>query len=303
MKKTISILLVSCILLPQLAFAGAWTLPKRNIWGEYFFKINYAKREYDSNGKSIRKANGARTWGWSMIPAIEYGVTDWLTAIWKIEYKEGHYKEYSRPGAWGPYSVKNHGVTETQVGARLRILEDPVVFSTQLKGFIYTGYNNGKEGLARQPGLSDACDSLEWRFLFGKFVNSKIPFYGGLETGYRWRNRDVANDIPFFVEFGFWPVKWLLVKTEIDGYWCHRGTGNIRKEYAVWRIGPVIQLLDIYRLFRGDQLKGNQFADDVTLKGKSFNLEIQYGETFWGRGFPNGVSQDHEVVFKISGQY
>ena len=303
MKKTILILLVLCTFLPQLAFAGAWTLPRNNIWGEYYFKIASSKREYDSNGKSIRKARGARTWGWSMIPSIEFGVTDWLTAIWKIEYKQSTYKEYARPGTWDPYTVKNHGVTETQVGARFRILEDPVVLSTQIKGFIYTGYENGKDGLANQPELSDGCDSLEWRWLIGKFFNTKIPMYTNLEFGYRWRNRDVANDIPFFGEFGFWPTKWLMVKTEIDGYWCHRGTGNIRKESAVWRIGPVIQLLDLYRVLRGDELKGNQFADDVTLKGKTLNLEIQYGETFWGRGFPNGYSQDHEVVFKISGQY
>jgi len=299
MKKIIAILLIACFALPQLAFAGAWTLPRNNVWTEYYMKWEWAKEDYGPDHDKRRYVRDARGWGWSMNPKAEYGVTDWLTLLGGVEYKEGKYKEYARPPGWGPYSVKNHAVTEAQAGARIRLIKEPVVASVQVKGFIYTGYVDDDPNDFRQenPGLSTRCDSLEIRGLVGKKFDTAIPFYVGAESGYRFRNRDVCNDIPFFAEIGFWPLTWLLIKTEVDGYWCHDETGNIESEYAIWRIGPTFQLLDLYAAITGKEMKG--LGNDVTRAGRSLDLGVQYGNTFWGRN----SAANQEVVLKLSMQF
>ena len=110
-----------------------------------------------------------------------------------------------------------------------------------------------------------------------------LDCYAGAESGYRLRNRDVANDFPFFIEGGVWPYKWLLLKAELDGYIAQSGTGSIEKDYAVARIGPVFQFLG---------------GNSITRKDRQLNLEIQYGHTFWGRN----ASKEHEIIFKVQFQ-
>ena len=301
MNKVLVLLLIACFIVPQIAFGGAWTLPRNNTWFEWYMKANWAKYDYDTDCSPTKKNNDARSWGWSMIPKAEYGVTDWFTLLGGLEYKEGKYKEYARNPAWNPYSVKNHAVTEVQVGGRVRLLEEPVVFSVQVKGFIYTGYvENDPDWVQEYPGLSDRCDMLEIRALVGKFFNTRVPCYFGAETGYRFKNRGVANDVPFFVEGGFWPLKWLLIKSEVDGYWLSPDSNRrMKKGYAIWRIGPVIQLLTIYHMLTGVDVTSKEYTSDVTKEGYSFNVETQYGYTIWGAN----TSLDQEVVLKISAQF
>ena len=112
----------------------------------------------------------------------------------------------------------------------------------------------------------------------------KFKCYAGGETGYRWKNKNIANDVPFFAETGIWLVPWLLVKGEIDGYFCHGATGSAKKRYAIWRVGPVWRLLG---------------GDPVAKKGIMCNLEFQYGQTFAGKN----TAADQEIVFKIQTQF
>jgi len=284
MKKIFFVLLLCCVLLPKFAFGGAWTLPQRKIWLEYYMKTQWSKSQYKGDDIARHKYD-ARAWGWSMAPKIEFGLTDWITLLAGLDYKEAKYKEYKRPEVWKDnYSVKNHGLTEVQFGTRIRILKEPLVLSTQIKAQIYTGYADNMYDKQEQPGLSDRCDSLEIRAMIGRKFDLFWPIYFGMETGYRWRNREVCNDVPFFVEAGFWPLKWLLIKTEIDGYWCHEGTGDIEKDYAIWRIGPVFHLLS---------------GENVVREGNAIDIALQYGNTFAG----NNTSRDQEVILKVSAQF
>jgi len=291
---------LTAFLFPQNAFGGAWTVPQYKVWGEYSFKWSWSKDDYGPgpDQQRDRKSNSARSWGWTMEPKLEYGVTDWFNLLFSMEYKEQKYKEYDRPPAWGPFRRKNHGLTSIKIGGKMRFLKDPLVVSGLLKVHIYPGYGNynGDDPAFRhQPSIGDGEDMLELRALFGKelyvpigqfFGDSdyKLKCYGGLETGYRFKNRDVNNDIPFLIEGGIWPLKWLLVKTEVDGVWSHDGTGNVEKDYAIWRIGPVFQILA---------------GDAITKQGKMFNIEVQYGRTFWGRN----TSDDQEIILKAQSQF
>jgi hypothetical protein len=123
----------------------------------------------------------------------------------------------------------------------------------------------------------------------------------GFESGYRWHNRDVPNSIPVYGEFGFWPWKWFLIKTEVDCYFSHSGTGKLNKDYAIWRIGPVLQLLDLlYGSKKGPSgPPGSGIGNEITRSGRSFDIGVFYGNTFWGRN----TGGEQEVVLKVSAQY
>ncbi len=280
------------------AFAGAWTLPKYKVWGEYYTKWDYAKEEFLCNGKKQKLTGSmdARSWEVVMEPKLEFGVTDWLTALGSVEYKESHYKEYGRPGNWGPFARKNNGVTNVKLGGRWRLMENPFVLSTQGRVFIYPGYGNfhgDDPAFTNIPSIGRGDDAFEWRVLVGKrfdvplpfMADFKLPCYVGAETGYRWRTRHMCNDIPYFVEGGFWPVEWFLVKSEIDGYKSHGGTGSIKENYGIWRIGGV------WQVFGGDSVlrQGN----------KLFNIEFQYGMTLWGKN----TTAFQEWVVKVDTQF
>ena len=300
MKKiifSISLFIVFVFLFSGDAFGGAWTVPKHQVWSELYFKWNWSKNDFNIDYESARKSSEARSWGWVMEPKIEFGVTDWLNFLCSLEYKESKYKEYDRPASWGSFSRKNNGISSVKLGGKIRFIEKPLVVSGQIKAFIYPGYGNynGDDPAYRhQPSIGDGEDALEFRVLLGKefMVPYALPFikdkatkcYAGFETGYRLKNKNVCNDIPFVVEGGFWPVKWLLIKAEVDGYLSHRQTGSIEKDYAVWRVGPVWQILQ---------------GDSVAKQGKMFNVEFQYGQTFWGRN----TAADQEIVFKIQTQF
>ena len=291
----VGISLFLSVLLAEKAFAGAWTVPKHRVWGEYYMKWDYAKEEFDSEGNrnKLSGSKDARSWEFVMEPKIEYGITDWLNFQFSIEYKQAHYKEYSRPASDEPFSRKNNHITNVKLGGKWRLMEKPFVLSTQAKVFIYPGYgiyHGDDPARTNQPSIGRGDDAFEQRILIGKTFDLPItdtfslPCYFGAETGYRWRTRHVANDIPYFVEAGFWPAPWFLIKSEIDGYKHHGGTGSIKESYGIWRIGGVWQV----------------FGDSILRQdNRLFNIEFQYGMTVWGKN----TTAYQEWVLKVQTQF
>ncbi len=281
--------------------AGAWTVPKHKVWGEYYTKWNYAKEDFNATWGKKKKGNDARSWEFAMEPKLEFGVTDWLTALGSIEYKEAHYKEYGRPDFFPAtpgnleFAKKNHGITNYKAGARLRFLENPAIMSVQGKFYwggdydIDHGDSNFNRGV---PSIGYGNNSFELRYLIGKTFDVpvtrkyKLPCYAGGEAGYIWNNRHVANGYQYFAEGGFWPVKGFLIKSELDGYKSHDGTGSLKEEaYGIWRIGGVWEVLG---------------GDSVLRQGnKLFNIELQYGMTLYGKN----TTAFQECVVKVQTQF
>jgi hypothetical protein len=173
-------------------------------------------------------------------------------------------------------------------------MDVPFVLSTQTKVSIYTGYgvNHGEPGdKSYQPSIGYGNDSVEQRMLIGKTFSVpltdtyKLPCYAGAEAGYRWNNRSVAGGWVWFLEGGFWPAPWLLIKSELDSYHSQFGTGKFPEAYGIWRIGGV------WQVFGGDSIlrQGN----------KLFNLEFDYGLTIWGKN----TTAFQEFVCKVQTQF
>lgn len=278
------------------AFAGAWTVPKYRVWSEMYLKWDWSKDTFNESTERTSAGDHVknfRNWEFVMEPKFEYGVTDWFTGLFSLEYKEAHYKEYDRPINWGTFVRKNHGLTNIKFGARVRLIDNPLIVSTQTKIFMYPGYgiDHGDDAAYHnQPGIGYGDNAVEQRVLIGKTYaipitqSYKLPWYFGAETGYRWRSGPVCNDIPYFIETGVWPRPWLLIKTELDGYKTQGGTGSIKTGYGIWRIGGVWQV----------------FGDSVLRQGdKLFNIEFQYGMTLWGKN----TNDAQELVLKIQTQF
>ncbi|MBF0252584.1 MAG: hypothetical protein HQL29_02095 [Candidatus Omnitrophica bacterium] len=309
MKKLFFVLFMVCVLLkPETSHAGAWTLPQKDTWVEFLTKFNWAKDDFiNEAGEMRRKGNDARSWGWSMEGKMEYGAYDWLTLLGGVTFKTAYYKEYARNPSWGPYSASNHAVTDFHLGGRWRILKEPFVVSLQAKYFFYTGYaedGGGLNDLAEVPGLSDRTDALDMRVLIARQFQGPYPWFFGIETGYRINMRNIADQVPFFAEVGVWPTNWMLFKGEVDCMYAaddHEGNRLI-KEYAIWRIGPTFELLEIYDLFNKsdpEDVSVEAATNSITRQGDSLNVSFTYGQTFWGKN----VSADQEVMVKASAQF
>jgi len=300
MKRFFVFILAAFLILPfvsnKKAYAGAWTVPRYKVWAEYYNKWAWAEQGFTAKRDLEEKPQDGLNWDYVAEPKFEYGFTDWLTGMFSFEYKVVNYKEYDRPPSWGSYFQKNKGVSSVKFGGKVRFIEKPMVISNQLKVSVYPGYanDNGDDAsFSNQPLLGRGEDWLEYRVLFSKRLDIpmtyfhdgwKLPIYMNVETGYRWKNSYMCNDIPFLLEGGFWLNKWFLVKGEIDGYLNHDGTGSHEEDYAIWRVGLVLQTLG---------------GEGITRKGTLFNVEIQYGETFWGRN----TTAFKEIVMKADVQF
>ena len=98
-------------------------------------------------------------------------------------------------------------------------------------------------------------------------------------------NRHVCGGWVYFMEGGFWPRPWLLLKSELDGYKSNDGTGSLgEKAYGILRFGGAWQIFGDSTLRQGD---------------KMFNLEFTYGMTIWGK---NTTAYD-EFVLKVQTQF
>ena len=89
--KVLGVILVTSILAlswVEMAFAGAWTVPKNRGWSEYYMKWDYGKEEFTAEGKRKQLGRGkdARSWEFVMEPKLEYGITDWLNFQFGMEY-------------------------------------------------------------------------------------------------------------------------------------------------------------------------------------------------------------------------
>ena len=177
------------------------------------------------------------------------------------------------------------------VGAKYRFMKTPWVVSGQTRFYIYPGeygvWHSDDSNYQNQPVIGYGESSIEQRILISKkfFEKSKFPCYANFETGYRWNNRHVCNGWVYFGETGFWATKKIIIKSELDGYKSHDGTGSLKEEaYGIWRIGGIWAILA---------------GDPIERKGKQFNVEFTYGMTLWGKN----TTANQEFVLKAYTQF
>ncbi|MCX7931787.1 MAG: hypothetical protein N2588_04465 [Rhodovarius sp.] len=132
---------------------------------------------------------------------IEYGLTDWITAIAMPSLR------WTRAGG-APADVF-FGLGYTDLGARVRLWQQEAsVFSFQVLGRIPGARDDG-----RRAQFGNTAGELDLRLLFGHgFSTLGRPAFVNLEAAYRLRFRDPPDEFRFDATYGWRPVEhWLLL--------------------------------------------------------------------------------------------
>ncbi|MBD3379591.1 MAG: hypothetical protein GF408_03910 [Candidatus Omnitrophica bacterium] len=295
MKKLVSLFLTGLLLFSgtaTTAWAGPWTLKQGKAWTEVFTRYFHSRDYFDPKGEKHRWPDHGNSEIWDVEGKLEYGATDDFNLLLGIPYTWNRWaNDYGTAWdfAWGPNTGRTHreGFKQINFGAKYRIMEKPVVTSVQVKYFVDTASDQ-----VTPPDLYEYGNSLDVRALVGKAFNiDKKLTYFSVESGYRFNGGQFANTFPVFAELGFAPVDRLMLKGEIDCSFSHMDTGY-RKDGVTWRVGTIFNLL------------GKGFNSIEKGGDSSLNLELQYGQTLWGRGDGradryHSVSQAQEFIFKV----
>ncbi len=254
-------------------YAGAWVLPKGQLYMELYSKYYYADSDFDSDGTGkIPKANNGAYHETYLEYKFEYGLFDKVNLLFSIPYKFALSEDDN-----GEH--RNTGLADVWTGVKLNILEKPIVTSLQFRVKFPTMYDKNES-----PALGTEYIDGEAKILLGKsFIT--IPSFIGVELGYRGRGgKNTDDEIPYFVEAGYFPTKRIMLKATLDGVEGLAGTGP-EEDYAKWGVAAAYSFVGGF--------------SSVTRAEKSFNIELGYNNTFKGKN--TGVGS--EGVVKASYQF
>ncbi len=225
---------------------GAWTLPKGKLYTEIYNKYYWHNSQFDNSGdKTEWNYNGHYDEIRSELK-LEYGVTDELTVLAYLPYKEIHWRD-----DYGKYT--NKGLADVWTGGKYRILTDPFIFSLQARIKIPTNYNENDT-----PSIGRRQIDGDIKLLFAKPLQPYFNGYAKFETGFRGRAQEPTNEIPYFYELGYNLTKSFVLKATIDGVEGLHGTGKAEEDYTKGTIST------IYKFY-------------------NYGIELGYGNTFRGK--------------------
>ena len=173
------------------AYAGAWTTEQGKSYHRFALNHYVADESFDESGHSDPMLWNGEFTDFNANYYMEYGALDELTAILSL-----YYKDIQREDDYYRYTTRGFG--DVDMGLRYRLhTSDIGVFSIQ--------------GLVKLPMLYDEEDPLplgngqydvECRVLYGRSLWPWIPGYMNLETAYRLRADNPADEFRYLVEVG-----------------------------------------------------------------------------------------------------
>ncbi len=240
---------------------GAWTLKKGQMYAELYTKYYWHNSQFDGKGHKKRwgyegKGNEIRT-----ELKLEYGFNDALTLMLATVAKEAHWKDSYK-------SCTTKGFVEMWPGLKYNLFSEP--FICTLQGRVKFPFHYNEQDV---PALGKHQIDEELKILTAQ-PWPKLPGYTKFETGYRIRNEEPADEIPYFFEFGYNPHNWLVLKTTLD---CSKGlasTGD-SEDWMKYTLGPIFRIKDI------------------------INIELGFGHTFYGKN----TSAAKEIICSLSSQW
>lgn len=193
-------LVLVLLLVPQAAFAGAWTMPRGHMQIIASSTWSGAHSSFDSSGSASVPAEFEKSL--SSID-IEYGWNNWLTLLADPEYA---YARTLRPNG---RIETDHDWAESG-GVRIRLAHTFGVLSAEFTAKSAGAYamDVARDGAAGRQ--------LETRLLYG--TNFKLfgkRGYLDLESGYRWIAGPRADEVPVDITLGYrtnWRT-WLMFQS------------------------------------------------------------------------------------------
>lgn len=192
MKHLLGALLLLIVLATaQQATAGAWTQPAGQSYNRLAVNYFYAERNFTDNGDRMSFANDGEFYDLNLSYYLEYGLSDELTLISSVYYKQIEYEDNS-------IETRSYGLGDLDLGLKYQLLKLP-------------GGALSLQGLVKIPELYDENDRLplgngqydsELRLLFGQSLSRLFPGYCNVEIGYRWRNEAPSDEFRYLAEVG-----------------------------------------------------------------------------------------------------
>ncbi len=219
------------LLVPQVAFGGAWTLEKGQVWSKITGLYQATDEHYDKDGEP------------SGIPAdytsqevyldVYYGVTkrfDLGVQFGAINRKFENFTSNRHREMFG-YRAKESGLGDIRVFGKVNLVHEPVVGTLMLGIKAPTGdFRAAPEAMSAGNGQWD----VELIAQIGKSY-WPIPIYANVDLGYRLRETNETihhnpdDELIYNLEIGASPVEMLNIALKLEGI---SGSGR-RVTYAI----------------------------------------------------------------------
>ena len=281
---TLTRYLVIClaVLLPRTAFAGAWTLPKGQIWAkitamtqsttEEYVASGGAGREPDPNhlyepGDRARYRENGHYNSRAFFIDLFYGATDRVDMGVQIPFFR---QEFENVG-FRPANVAS-GFSDIRGFVKINLVQKPFV------GTLKAGFKAPTGNFQNQDGIIPVGEG-QWDFDFIAQAGRSfwpIPLYANLDLGYRLRlkndaiTRDPGDEWFFNGEIGYTPTQKLLIALKVEGI---RGKSS-----------------KVFNLRLANDIKQITYFSPTLLIGpyQNVSLETTLRLTAGGRNFPAG---------------
>ena len=272
----VGLLMTLCMLVLNTTtlFAGAWTMKKGASYHRVAANYYFADEEFDRNGDTHGMAWNGEFLDFNMSYYGEYGVTDDLTILTSLYYKDIQQKDdYSKND--------NNDMGDVDLAARYCLHNSNAgVFSIQ--------------GLVKIPELYDEEDALplgngqydyELRLLYGRSLWPIIPGYMNLEAGYRWRTKKPSDEFRYLVEVGSDLGKNFYARAKLDAI---IGIGNGDADMDAF--GNPSSTLE-YDLAKLDLTIGYKLT-------RTLGLELGFTPALWGETTAKGETWTFAITFQ-----
>jgi hypothetical protein len=283
-KQGIALSLLILLLLPATSHAGAWTQKQLHMYSRMSADYFHSSRNFDEDGDLVDRPNNGTFESWTFTYYGELGVTDWLTAIANLPYKyQTLDDDTARNETWG--------VADIELGAKMRLIEDPVVLSVQALVKIPEAYD-----MDDAVPLGNGQYDYEGRVLLGKSLWPCIPGYCGLEVAYRYRDSGPADEFKFLAELGS-DLKWgFYARTKVDG--------TISMGNAETVVSPELSWLSTeYDLIKQEFTLGwnlgKGIGPHIPELARGLDVEFTYTPYLWGRNITAGDSFNLAVAWSF----
>lgn len=265
--------------------AGAWTQAKGKFYSRLAYEQYSADEYFNENGDTLSYSpadSKMRDFEYDEDLTslyLEYGLTDKLTLVASLNYKEAEWRYKAGSGVAVDKVAKTSGPGDQELGIKYQLLatENGVL---SIQGMYKTpeGYDEDDTG-ALEIQRGDAQEDYDVRLLYGQSLYPMIPGYFNVEAGYRLRSQEPADEFKYVLEVGVDFTSRLYGRVKLDGS-AALGNSDDAVSSAAVHADPSGNEVNIGKL---DMALGFKITDH-------FGLEAVYRPELYGENTTKGYS-------------
>ncbi|MCZ6818601.1 MAG: hypothetical protein O7G31_03835 [Calditrichaeota bacterium] len=184
------------LFLQTVLHAGAWTQKRGHFYTKFGILRFESASQYLLNRDRERLKNNGRVTDFTVYNYLEYGLFEDLTLIANIPAKRAKFS----------CAVENcddvsSGLADVIFGMRYKLSDGAWIVSIQSDVKIATNYERDEKKLGNAPPLGDGQTDFDFILLVGRSLFN-YRGYINLEAGYRTREGEPVDEVPFSFEMG-----------------------------------------------------------------------------------------------------